>query len=207
MQRRTFSLVFAFGILAPVWSPVSRAQGQTDTGIDLEAALAPRVLGDPNAPVTLAEYFSLTCSHCAKFHNEVFPQLRETYVDTGRLKVELRDFPLDQWALRAAAIARCLPARHYAAMIDVLFKQQTSWAHAVDPGAALLHLAQLAGSPRDRSDACMKNEELLNGIIASRVNGSQQHNISSTPSFLLNGKKIEAWTVADFERLLAEAGA
>ena len=202
MRRRTLNLAIGAFLttpgLAALWGGSAIAQGT----VDLDAALAPRTIGNPDAKVTLVEYFSLTCPHCARFHAETYPKLKEKYIDTGKLRMEFRDYPLDQWALRAAALARCVPEKHYSAMIDVLMKQQASWARAADPLAALLRIGQLAGLNRDAAQACMTNPKLLDGIIASRLEGSKKYEVESTPSFLLDDEKVRAYTFEEFEELL-----
>ncbi|MDG2285331.1 MAG: DsbA family protein [Alphaproteobacteria bacterium] len=203
MRRRTLNFAIGMFLAAPGLAAISSRSALSQTGVDLEAALAPRTIGSPDAKVVLVEYFSLTCPHCARFHAETYPKLKEKYIDTGKVRMEFRDFPLDQWALRASALARCVPEKHYAAMIDVLMKQQEAWARAPDPLEALLRIGQLAGLNRDAAKACMTDGKLLDGIIASRLDGSKNHAIESTPSFLLDGEKIRAYTFEDFEELLA----
>ena len=203
MRRRTLNLAIGALLVAPGMMAIASDPASAQGALDLDAALAPRTIGAPDAKVTLVEYFSLTCPHCARFHAETYPKLKEKYIDTGKVRMEFRDFPLDQWALRAAALARCVPDKHYAAMIDVLLKQQASWARAADPLEALLRIGQLAGLNRDAARACMTNGKLLDGIIASRLEGSEKHEVESTPSFLLQGEKVRAYTFEDFEELLA----
>jgi protein-disulfide isomerase len=202
VRRRTLNFgIGAFLAAAGVLAASGAAFGQGK--VDLEAALSPRVIGSPDAKATLVEYFSLTCPHCARFHVETYPKIKEKYIDTGKLRMEFRDFPLDQWALRAAALARCVPEKHYPAIIDVLMKQQASWARASNPLEALLRIGQLAGLDRDTAQACMTDGKLLDGIIASRLEGDKKHGVESTPSFLLNGEKVRAYTFEEFEKLLA----
>ena len=204
MRRRTLNFAIGTALLTPGIA-LGPARGQD--GPDLEAALAPRFIGSPDAAVTLIEYFSLTCGHCARFHADVFPKLRQTYIDTGRLRMELRDFPLDQWALRSAALARCVPVSRHAAMVDVLLKQQDQWIRAGNPTEALLRIGQLAGLDRDRAIACMSNEDLLNGIIAQRLEGTRSFDVNSTPSFVFDGRKVGIFHYEEFVDLLEDAGA
>jgi protein-disulfide isomerase len=190
-------------LTVPALAIAGSSSAVAQTEVNLSAALAPRTIGSSDAKVVLVEYFSLTCSHCAQFHAETYPKLKEKYIETGKVRMEFRDFPLDQWALRAAALARCVPAKHYSAMIDVLMKQQASWARSPDPLDALLRIGQLAGLNRNAARACMTNAKLLDGIIASRLEGSKKHEVESTPSFLLDGEKVRAYTFEEFEELLA----
>lgn len=158
--------------------------------VDVEAALRPRVEGDPNAKLTMIEYSSLTCPHCASFHEGALPQIRETYIQTGKLKLEMRDFPLDQYALRAAAMARCAPENRYFPLLDMLFKQQSKWSRASDPVAAIKQIGRLAGIRGEQADACMSDEALLDGILKIRLGGQQEHDISSTPTFVIGKEKV-----------------
>src|SRR3546814_10714792 len=138
----------------------------------------------------MLEYSSLTCPHCAAFHNGALPQIRETYIETGKLKLEMRDFPLDQYALRAAAMARCAPESRYFPLLDMLFKQQANWTSAEDPIAAIKQIGRLAGIRGETADACMSDEALLDGILKIRLGGQQDHDISSTPTFVIGTEKV-----------------
>ncbi len=172
--------------------------------IDLTAALAARVVGNPDAKIKLVEYFSLTCPHCARFHHEIFPILKRKYIDTGILQLEFRDFPLDQWALRAAALSRCIPSKHYPAFLDVLMKQQKSWTASKDIFASLVRIGKLAGYKQEFIKSCMSNEKLLDGIIRIRLEGEKKYKVRTTPSFLLNGEKIDAYNFDEFESLISK---
>lgn len=158
--------------------------------VDVEAALRPRIEGDPNAALTMIEYSSLTCPHCAAFHEGALPKIREAYIQTGKLRLEMRDFPLDQYALRAAAMARCAPENRYFPLLDMLFKQQSKWTHASDPIGAIKQIGRLAGVRGEQADACMSNEALLDGILKIRLGGQQDHDISSTPTFVIGKEKV-----------------
>jgi protein-disulfide isomerase len=165
----------------------------------VEAMLADRILGKPDAPITIVEYASLTCVHCAAFDKEVLPKLKENWLDTGKAKLVFRDFPLDGLALRAAMMARCLPPERYFPVVDILFKGQESWARARDPLAALSGIARLSGLSQEGFDACMKNEELQKGILARAFEGQKQHKVEATPSFLIQGELFRG--AASYEQL------
>lgn len=152
--------------------------------------LVEQVLGDPAAPVEIIEYASLTCPHCAAFHTETLPALKERYIDTGKAKLVMRDFPLDQSALLASALAHCAGPDRYFAFIDALFSSQSRWARAADPEEALLQLAQLGGMPRDKAEACLADEALMDAILQVRLDGQNEYAINSTPSFVVNGEKL-----------------
>ena len=185
MDRRALNLgIVTLGIAAVA----PRLSWAAD--VDLEAALAPRIEGNPDAKLTMIEYSSLTCPHCAHFHEAILPQIRETYIDTGKMRLEMRDFPLDQYALRAAAMARCAPENRYFPLLDMIFKQQAKWTRATDPIAALKQIGRLAGINGEQADACMSNEALLDGILKIRLGGQQDHDVNSTPTFVVGTEKV-----------------
>ncbi|MBV8169464.1 MAG: DsbA family protein [Alphaproteobacteria bacterium] len=162
-----------------------------------------RVLGKADAPITIIEYASLTCPHCADFNKEIMPELKQRYVETGKAKIVFRDFPLDQMALRASMLARCAPADKYFAFIDVLFQQQGSWATAKDPMAALEQLGKLGGVPSDKFKTCMADQALADSVLTERLRGANEFKVEGTPTLYVNGKKIDTpRTFADFDKIL-----
>ena len=154
---------------------------------DTTALLSERVVGDADAPITIVEYFSLTCSHCAGFHNDVFDDLKAKSVDTGKVKFVYSDFPLDGVALRAAMVARCVDSRRYPGIIQVLFKTQNNWAQASDPVAELRKIGKLAGLGDDAFQSCLQSEALANGILEQRQAASTA-GVQSTPTFTIDGQ-------------------
>ncbi|MDA0702571.1 MAG: DsbA family protein [Proteobacteria bacterium] len=174
----------------------ARAAEQT-----LEEMLADRVLGDPEAPITIYEYASLACPHCATFHSEVLPKVKEKYIDTGKAKLVYRDFPTGgdggSRATIAAMLARCAPPQQYFGFLDVLFRTQASWFSAPDPIAALGQIGQLGGMGAETFDACMNNEALFNGIRDAQVRYGKDLHVESTPTFIFND---------DEERIISNRG-
>jgi protein-disulfide isomerase len=136
------------------------------------------------------ELFSMTCSHCASFHNNTFPDVKKRLIDTGVVKFEMQPFPLDQIALRAHALARALPKSKYFPMISMLLKDVSRWAQDPDPLAALSQMARLAGMSAAEFDSTMKNRPLLEAIVAMRQDAHKAWKIQSTPSFVVNDKTI-----------------
>jgi len=171
--------LLAFGMIA------SAASAQEPA--DVSAMLSERSVGSADAPVTIVEYFSLTCPHCATFHNDTYADLKEKYVDTGKVRFVYSDFPLDGVALRASMMARCVDESRYAGVIQVLFKTQDNWARAADPVAALKKIGQLAGLGDEAFQSCLQSEALANGILAHRQAGSAA-GVQSTPSFQIEGR-------------------
>ena len=167
-----------------------------------------RVLGNSDAPITIVEYASLTCPHCAHFTNEVLPEIKKEWIDTGKAKLVLRDFPLDEPALRAAMIARCAPPDRFYAFADTFFGSQDKWAGARDYREALARLAKLGGMGKDEFDACLKNTTLENGIVEQRLIASKELDVNSTPTFFVNGGKFTgAPTVEEFNKVLSNLAA
>jgi protein-disulfide isomerase len=146
------------------------------------------VLGDPNAPITVLEYASLTCPHCAHFQAEVLPKLKERYIAPGKVRLIYRDFPLDERAVAAAALAHCAGPERYFGFLDVLFQTQSSWAGADDYLSALKRLGKLGGLTDTQMDACLANQTLTDGILRSRLEAQDKYGVNSTPSFIIDGK-------------------
>jgi protein-disulfide isomerase len=156
-----------------------------------------RILGETDAPVTIIEYSSLTCPHCASFHKETLPQVKENWIETGQARLVYRHFPLDGLALRAALVADCIEGERHFAFLDALFRGQKVWSRAEDPVKALAQLAALAGLDRAQFDACIADQEHTNEILARRQHGQDTYDIQSTPTFIVNGRKVQG--ASDYE--------
>jgi protein-disulfide isomerase len=154
--------------------------------IDIKQALEERVMGDENAPVTMIEYASLTCPHCARFANEILPKVKASLIDTGKLKLVYRDYPLDTYAMKAAMMARCAEPEKYFDLIEVIFRNQERWAKNDDPIEALTQLGSFAGMSKPYINACMKNAELENSILVRVQEGQTRYRLSATPTFIFN---------------------
>jgi protein-disulfide isomerase len=164
-----------------------------------------KILGVAEAPVTIIEYASLTCPHCANFHKNTLPKVKEAYVDRGLVRLVYRDFPLNKPALEAAVIAHCMPAERYFAMLDVLYASQNEWASQPDPKAALVQIARTAGLDQAKIDACLADQSLADRIIAREQEAQQKYAIESTPSFIIGGKTIAGdRSFESFEALIKE---
>ena len=167
-----------------------KPDGEVDMAKVLEPGpLKEMALGDENAPVTIVEYMSMTCPHCAAFHDENFKPLKEKYIDTGKVRFILREFPFDPRAAAAIMLARCAPEAQFFPMVDVLFKQQRTWATAADGREALLQIARLAGFTQESFEACLTNQKLLDDVNAVRTKAANEFGVQSTPTFIINGKR------------------
>ena len=153
--------------------------------IRVENALRTRAIGNPKAPIKIEEFFSITCSHCATFHEKTFPVLKEKYIDTGQVYFVFGDFPLDKVALDATVTARCLDESRYEAFVSLLLKTQRQW---VTEGyeKALRQNAKLAGLSDEQFNFCMENEEIREGIAENRKYASDKYDVRSTPTFIFN---------------------
>jgi protein-disulfide isomerase len=149
-----------------------------------------RILGKADAPVTIIEYASLTCPHCAAFEKDILPKIKSEWIDSGKAKLVFRDFPLDGSALKAALVARCAPPERFYGFIGILFAQQGSWGIAQDPVPGITRIAKLGGMSEDQVQACLKDDALQNKILAGRLEAEQKFQVESTPTFFINGKKV-----------------
>lgn len=162
-----------------------------------------RILGDKDAPVTIIEYASLTCPHCMHFATDVLPAIKKKWIDTGKVKLVMRDYPLDGLALRAAMVARCAPPDKFYPFIDTLFQTQDKWATAKDPQAELQHLALMGGMNKKQFDDCLADKKMENAVVGSRLVATQKLNVNATPTFFINGTKFDGEPSVDaFDEVL-----
>ncbi|PYB77135.1 MULTISPECIES: DsbA family protein [Rhizobium] len=178
-------------------STTSAEMPKADRDVDMEAALKPgplkeMTLGDPNAPVKIIEYMSMTCPHCAHFHETTFDAIKTKYVDSGKAYFVLREFPFpqDTASLAAFMLARCTTEDKFFPFVSMFLKQQRAWA-APDNGdvrSAMLQLSKLGGFTQETFDACLTNAKLAGDVSAVRDRGAQEFGVNSTPTFLINGK-------------------
>ncbi|PSH70650.1 disulfide bond formation protein DsbA [Phyllobacterium brassicacearum] len=152
-------------------------------------SLKDMVMGKPEAPVTIVEYASMTCPHCAHFSSTTLPTIKEKYIDTGKAKLILREFPFDPRAAAAFMLARCAPEERYYPMVEVLFKQQEQWAGAANAEEPLLQISKLAGFTQESFKACLTNQKLLDDVNAVRERGASEFGVNATPTFFINGTK------------------
>ena len=148
-------------------------------------------IGRPDAPITVIEYFSLTCPHCKSFHTDVYPKIKEHYVDTGTVRMILRDFPLNRPAMDAALLARCKGSQQYFAFIDTLFNTFDNWTRSSDYLGALIQIGQIGGIKEAEFHTCKADEEMETRILSSMVEADETYSIQGTPTFIINGKKFK----------------
>jgi len=164
--------------------------------------LGDNALGSPNAPVTIIEYASMTCPHCAHFHETTYPELKKKYIDTGKVRFIFREFPLDALAAAGSMLARCAGSDKYFPMIETLFAQQRDWV-VQKPLEPMLGIARQAGFTQQSFDECLANQEMLAGIEDTRTR-AMKLGVNSTPTFFINGKIFRGGlTPEELERQLA----
>ncbi|SIR10844.1 Protein-disulfide isomerase [Rhizobium sp. RU20A] len=167
---------------------------QPEGDVDMTKLLEPgplpeEALGKADAPITVVEYMSMTCPHCAHFHNTTFEPIKEKYIDTGKVRFIIREFPFDPRAAAAFMLARCAPEGQYFPMVSMLFKQQQQWATAENGRDALLQMSKLAGFSQQTFEECLTNQKLLDDVNAVMQRGNKDFGVNSTPTFFINGKK------------------
>lgn len=182
-QGLGFVLTLILAFSGPFAGPAQALDG-------VEEMLGDRVLGNPDAPVTIIEYASLGCPHCREFHDKTLPQIKEKYIDTGKVKLIFRDFPLGQRATAASMIARCSGPIRYFALVSIFFRDQAIWSQAPDGLAALTASAKKAGISATQVDACLRSEELLQGVQKIATEGNTKHGVDATPFFIVAGEKV-----------------
>ena len=161
-------------------------------------------LGKADAPITIVEYASMTCGHCANFHNKILPVLKEKYIDTGKVRLIFREFPLDERAALASMMARCAGGDRSLPLISMLFSKQDEWAASKnDFLPKIFKLGQQVGMTKQTFDECRQNEKLIKDIIAVRDRANQSFGVNQTPTFFINGKKMDGGSVEDFDKALA----
>jgi protein-disulfide isomerase len=172
----------------------------------LAEAMAEKSIGRADAPVTMIEYSSLTCPHCASFHKDALPSIKRDFVDTGKVRIVFWDFPLGNLAMAAAMVARCSGQKNYIPMIDAFFQSQETWARSNTPFDAIAGIARLSGMGVDDLENCLDNQDLLNALQAKAQEASQVLGVESTPTFFIEGVKVPGnLPYEDFKDILNKA--
>ena len=181
--------------LVRIMDAPARAQEKTETVVPMDELMAKQALpdivqGKDDAPITIVEYASMTCGHCARFHAETYPLLLKNYIDTGKVRFILREFPLDPLAAAGFMLARCAGPDKRTAMIDLLFDKQKDWAYVDKPLEALSSLVKQTGMGDDAFNACVNNQALYDQVNQVRDRAAQKFGVEATPTFFVNGKKV-----------------
>jgi protein-disulfide isomerase len=158
--------------------------------------------GPADAKVTIIEYASLTCSHCAAFHKETYPELKKRYIDTGQVRYILREFPLDPLATAGFMLARCEEGKYYA-IADLLFLQQRTWAFSDKPLDALQQMMRQAGFSKEKFESCLRDQKLYDAVNAVKKRGEEVFKVNSTPTFFINGQRQQGnLSIAELEKII-----
>jgi protein-disulfide isomerase len=195
-RRQLLAAASAFALLSVLGVP-ALAQSDEAPGIEI----AEKTLGDPDAPVTVIEYASLTCPHCAAFHRDVLPRLKEEFIETGQVFYIMREVYFDRPGLWASMLARCAGEDRYFGMLDLLYAQQAEWSRAADPAQIVENLygiGRQAGMTREAMDACLQDADMARGLVAWYQENATVDEIQSTPSFLINGERTGNMPWAEF---------
>ena len=163
------------------------------------------VIGNEDAKITIIEYASLSCSHCADFHVNTLETLKKEYIDTGKVKMVFRDYPFNYPALLGSMVLRCIPENYRYDYMNALFKLQTDWVNKKNKKTIqeLYKIMQSGGMTKDEYDACIYNTELENEILEGVMEAQNQFNIKSTPSFIINGKLVEGnKSIKEFRQII-----
>ena len=213
MSRRTLLVGLSFAALSVALPPVlQRAVEQRKSGpeqVPVEELMKPGERPDlalvpADAKFVVVEYASMTCGHCAAFHNKVFPELKKKYIDTGKVRFIMREFPLDNLAAAASMLARCAGGDKTFALIETFFATQPEWAFKEgSPVPRLFEIAKQAGFTQESFDKCLTDQKLLDAITATRTRASEKFGVSATPTFFVNGKRLQgAPVMAEFEKAI-----
>lgn len=190
-----------------LWLGSATALAQAEVPVEQlmqPGSLKELTMGSPDAKVTVVEYASMSCGHCANFSNNVWPEFKKKYVDTGKVYYIFREFPLDNRAAAASMLARCAGDDKTFPLIKVLFEKQSEWAFTKgNPVPKLFEIAKQAGFTQDSFDKCLTDQKLLDNITAVRERGSNVFGVSRTPTFFVNGKRLQGnATLAKFDEMI-----
>ncbi|MCB1364824.1 MAG: DsbA family protein [Rhodobacteraceae bacterium] len=184
--------------------PLIGAAHAQDAGEVDTSTIAEMALGDENAPVTVVEYASYTCPHCADYHEGPFRKLKSEYIDTGKVRFIYREVYFDRYGLWASMVARCEPAKFFG-ITDLIYKSQKDWVRAGGPAeivAELKKIGRLAGMDDATLDACLQDANKAQTLVAWYQEHAKADGIEGTPSFIVNGKKVENQPWADFKAII-----
>ena len=206
ITRRAFTAALSLTGLAALagLSPLrliadALAQGATAAEVAKPVSLPDMAIGPKDAPVTITEYASMTCPHCAAFNEKVFPQIKSEYIDSNKIRYVFREFPLDIKAAAGSMLARCIArddSGKYFAVVDMLFRQQNDWV-LKNTTETLMRIGKQAGLSQQAVEDCLKDQALLDKIVADQKYASEVLKVDSTPTFFINGDKIKGDTSFD----------
>lgn len=194
IDRRKFlgtatTAVGGLALMGTGFIPSAAAQSVSEVKLMAPGPIKEMTQGDPDAPVRMIEYASMTCGHCRNFHDQTYPTLKSEYIETGKVYFILREFPLDNVATAVAMLARCAPEEQYFDIIDLFFATQRQWIQTENIVGELFNVSKQVGFSQAAFEACLTNQELLNGIQTVKQSGSE-FGVQSTPTFFINGEMV-----------------
>jgi protein-disulfide isomerase len=210
-RRSVLALVASSAPLAVLAGPAFAQRRPPTPGVTVDVtklmapgALDEKVLGNPDAKVTIVEYASYTCGHCAAFHRDTLPKLKAKYIEPGKVKLVFREFPFDPIAAAVSMLVRCAPADKYFEVGGVFFEQQATWARAQDVVGGLRSMYGQLGFTQEQFQTCLTNQALLDGVNKVKDRGALEFGVDSTPTFFINGVTYKgAMSIEDFDAILA----
>jgi protein-disulfide isomerase len=205
LPKSTALVVLAFFTIAMGGQPEANAAKKDEQESLSHTVSIERSLGNPEAKVTVIEYASLTCGHCAFFHSTIYPEMKRDFIDTNKIYYIFRDYPLDRMALNVATALRCLPEEQYFGMLSLILEQQTEWVHPEGHLHVVKDLFKQAGITEAEFDACVANKEIQAAIMESQVAGSKQFNIRGTPTIVVNNTVIPVANYANLKVAIESA--
>ena len=204
INRRILMAMLGLTLVSPAWAEEAKDKGKAM--LDAASPLGDRVLGKADALVTLIEYASATCPHCAEFHETLLPQIKAEYVDTGKVKFIFHEFPLDNNALAVFMLVRCLPEEKFFSTTDIIFKRQQVWAKAPNPGVEVTKIMTEMGMDKATYEACLKKEDLAKTLVDYSKKSAADFSIKGTPALFVNGEYIDGHKeMADIKKALDAA--
>jgi protein-disulfide isomerase len=203
-RRQGLQLIGSAAATAVLFHPLAAAaQDAPVADLMKPGPLGDAWLGPESAKVTIIEYASLTCSHCAHFHETTFPELKKRYIEPGQVRFTLREFPLDPLATAGFMIARADGGARYYPITDLLFDTQKSWAFVQKPLDALTQILKQAGITQERIEAILKDQKLYEAINTVKNRGMEVFKVDSTPTFFVNGKRVPgAVSMDELEKIM-----
>ena len=199
-RRQALAGLTMFALVGPIGPGAAQTPNLAD--LSTPGPLGDKALGSATAPVTIIEYASVTCPYCATFHNETYPKLKEKYIDTGKVRLILREFPTGpvNASIAGFMLARCSGDKYFP-MVGAMFEQQQAW--TANPYEGLLRIARQAGMTQEGFESCLKDRTLANEIVESGRRAVEKFGVESTPTFFVNGTKIVgAQPLAAFEKAI-----
>ena len=205
-RRTVVQGIAALGLMAalPAFPEAAFAQSPSPADLAVAGPLGDVWLGKPDAKVTIIEYASMTCSHCAHFHATTWPALKSKYIDSGKVRFSLREFPLDPLATAGFMLARCDGNDKYYAVTDLLFSKQRDWAFTEKPVDALSKLMKQAGFTQEKFESCLKNQQIYDAVNWVKDRGAEKLGVNSTPTFFIDGQiQRGAVSIEELDKILA----